>query len=139
YYLEMDPEAPDTVYAIVNECQVAGRAYRGGLYRSDDGGREWRCVLAYPELHSIALNPRLSHVIYAGGYPVPGHLGGLFRSLDRGETWEWEPGLLDKHHRVTTIAINPHDGCTVYVGTQGGGAYRGVDETVRAMIDTGEE
>ncbi|MFQ5808934.1 MAG: WD40/YVTN/BNR-like repeat-containing protein, partial [Armatimonadota bacterium] len=26
YYVEVDPEAPDTVYAIVNECQVAGRA-----------------------------------------------------------------------------------------------------------------
>lgn len=134
YYVELDPQDPDTIYAIVNQCEVSGVAFPGGLFRSDDGGRRWRRVLAYPELHSLAINPRLSRVIYAGGYPVKDHLGGLFRSLDRGETWRWEPGLLDKHHRVTTIAVNPVDGCTLYVGTQGGGAYRGIDETVREVL-----
>jgi photosystem II stability/assembly factor-like uncharacterized protein len=136
YYVEIDPEVPDTVYAIVNQCQVRGVLHEGGLHRSDDGGREWRRVLTYPELHSLAVNPRLPQVLYAGGYPVEGHLGGLFRSLDRGETWEWDPGLLDKHHRITTIAVNPQDGCTLHVGTQGGGAYRGVDETVRELLAT---
>lgn len=134
YYVEIDPQDPDTVYAIVNQCEISGETFPGGLFRSDDGGRRWRRVLAYPELHSLAINPRLSRVIYAGGYPVKDHLGGLFRSLDRGETWRWDPGLLDKHHRVTTIAVNPVDGCTLYIGTQGGGAYRGTDETVRNLL-----
>jgi len=134
YYVELDPQDPDTVYAIVSQCEVNGAPFAGGLFRSDDGGSRWKRVLAYPELHSLAINPRLPRVIYAGGYPVQDHLGGLFRSLDRGETWHWEPGLLNKHHRITTIAVNPVDGCTIYVGTQGGGAYRGVDETVREAL-----
>jgi hypothetical protein len=91
-----DAKDPNYVYAAV---QV------GGLLRSEDGGETWQDVDQGldPDVHQLVQHPGDSKVIYAvcgsGGYPgVPGDFSTypppfpqgrpLYRSKDRGKTWE---------------------------------------------------
>jgi hypothetical protein len=54
---------------------------REGLYATWDGGESWR--LALPgNVHSVAVDPNDSQVVYAGTEPVS-----LFRSTDGGHSW----------------------------------------------------
>ena len=83
YYNELvvDPSNPDRVYSMDTF-----------LHRSDDGGKTW---YSYPEKtkhvdnHALWIDPvNTEHLLV-------GCDGGLYETLDRGETWDFMANLLD--------------------------------------------
>jgi len=93
------------VYAATAPEYVAG-----GLWKSIDGGANWRNVFP-ATVYAVAINPRNPATIYAGTDD------GLERSTDGGENWTMIPG---GPGRVTVLALDPQDPTTVYAGGQGG-------------------
>jgi photosystem II stability/assembly factor-like uncharacterized protein len=95
--VHIDPENPDTMYA--SSWQRRRHFYtliNGGpesaIYKSTDGGETWakvRSGLPPGDLGRIGLSisPANTNVIYAT-VEASGILGGVFRSNDRGATWE---------------------------------------------------
>ena len=124
-----------------------------GLYRSDDAGQSWRLVdsaLSGYNVWALAVDPQDPQTMYAGtGIPTP---AGLFRSRDRGVTWEKRPMKASEEDRnfgiprVTGIAVDPvnrgniwvglevdgvrysRDGGDTWMSTDGNGAIRPPDE-----------
>lgn len=93
----------------------------GGILRSTDGGKQW-AVVALPSpppfVSALAVSPNYEGdgVVFA-----PTLEDGIFRSIDRGVTWQaWNFGLFDRN--ILSIAVSPafaHDR-TVYVGAETG-------------------
>lgn len=86
----------------------------GGLWVSNDGGRNWTEV---PALHgqsirSFAQSPSDPNQFFAGT------LQGIFRSEDAGVTWtQISPADSHEIHEIESLAIDPQDPQTVYAGT----------------------
>jgi len=104
--LAVDPRAPGTVYAAI-AAPVHGR---GGVWKSVDGGANWRNV--FPGIvYAVAVNPQNPATVYCGTND------GLARSADGGENWTMIPGRLGP---VTVLALDPQDPDAVYAGGSGG-------------------
>lgn len=113
-HLLVDWEDPRYVYASL---QV------GGILRSEDGGNTWLEVRADdfdPDVHSIFQHPSDPQVIFAvtgGGGPVEtaGDMSGyapplphgrpLYRSRDRGKTWECVSPDFHRHYGIAMNAV----------------------------------
>ncbi len=112
---------------------------------SDDGGRTWseeeHRAIAFPKDDDTALkrvwqltpDPHDADVVWAGCEPHS-----LWRSADRGETFELNRGLWDHPHHpkwgdgfgggaVHTVVPNPVDADDLLVAMSAGGAYRSSD------------
>ncbi len=124
--IEVDPVNPDLVFAILENhsnpsVQLAQNLV--GLYRSKNGGLSWDFVLPSPTIiyrmyqHNITYD--LVNVSSTGATrwyaAFPGKF--LYRSEDRGDTWEAVADLSD-FDPVYTIQTHPSDGRTVYVASQ---------------------
>jgi photosystem II stability/assembly factor-like uncharacterized protein len=109
---------------------------REGLYATWDGGGSWR--LALPgNVHSVAVDPNDSQVVYAGTEPVS-----LFRSPDGGHSWAelsalrnqpesvkekwWFPQYPHESH-VLSIHVDGRDPRVLCVGLEHGGILRSTD------------
>jgi hypothetical protein len=124
--LAPDPSDPDTVYAGLRE---------GGVRRTSDGGASWvDCGLPAPGVFSLAVSAA-DGAVYAGTEP-----SALYRSDDRGETWQELAGLLELPSRPTWsfpprpwtshvrwIAPSPHEAELLLVGIELGGLMRSID------------
>jgi photosystem II stability/assembly factor-like uncharacterized protein len=124
--LALDPTDSETVYAGLRE---------GGVRRTTDGGASWiDCELPAEGVFSLAVSAA-DGAVYAGTEP-----SALYRSDDRGETWQELAGLLDLPSRPTWsfpprpwtshvrwIAPSPHDAEVVLVGIELGGLMRSTD------------
>jgi photosystem II stability/assembly factor-like uncharacterized protein len=95
--LAMHPSRPDTLYAAMwervrrPEYYYYG-GYSSGIYRSYDGGDTWEKLqngLPQGEAGRIglALSPADPQVIYAQYITPIGHIMGVYRSNDGGDTW----------------------------------------------------
>jgi photosystem II stability/assembly factor-like uncharacterized protein len=102
----IDPANPDTIYSATAS---------GGVWRSDDGGRNW--ILPGKEMVSrpvewIVVDPATPATLWAGvdnsGHP------GLWRSLDRGRNWA--PVRPDKTSYILDqpIAFAPSNPAIIY-------------------------
>lgn len=105
--VQVDPEAPDRLYVAVSA---------GGCYRSDDDGESWRPVnrgvraeyLPDPSAasghnpHALRLHPRRTARLWRQAYD------GVYRSDDRGETWEEMTGDLPSGFGYV-IGLDPGD------------------------------
>lgn len=92
-----------------------------GLFRSDDGGGTWTAKnigeegldFAKQELSDLKIDPQNSAILYAG---IKG--GGLWKSLDRGDTWRKphdKNQALEAVSDVYRIAIDPRNSDIVYL------------------------
>jgi|GEM_PF-2085995 len=112
--LSIDPQTPDSVYVLTLT----------GLSHSSDGGATWSPPVPVPQCTvPSALVASPDGTVYLGGKPAGcpwGGGGGVYASTDRGITWRdlWESfgDVLQLHRRVNSLALDPADPLTLYVG-----------------------
>ncbi|MDR3699230.1 MAG: hypothetical protein P4L56_06310 [Candidatus Sulfopaludibacter sp.] len=151
--LAMDPANPNVIFAAMYQRQRKGWGYNGGgpgsgIYRTADGGAHWtelRNGLPAGEkgrvgLDIFASNPRTVYAIVeadqagAGGggrggrgaavQTIPSRpQGGVFRSLDGGDTWEHMSGLNPRPCYYSRIYVDPKDSTRVYIMGSNRGFY----------------
>ncbi|MGI9627613.1 MAG: VPS10 domain-containing protein [Longimicrobiales bacterium] len=117
-------------------------AASGGLWKTEDGGVNWRPIFDDQEASSVsalAMAPSESNVIWAGTGETfvirPAHAmgDGIYRSTDSGKTWE-KMGL-EATGRIGRIQVHPTDSDIVYACALGHaygpqperGVYRTID------------
>lgn len=120
----IDPSNEDTIYV----CAASGwQNHQGGLYKTTDGGTNWKHVFnndtpgfppRYVQAMFVSVNPADPKMIYLG---TDGH--GMFISTDAGDTWASFEGIpFASIHRVS---FDPDDPSKIVVTTFGGGVWRG--------------
>lgn len=95
--LLIDPRDPDVLYAATWQRHRTVAGYLGGgpgtaLYKTTDGGDHWdKLSSGLPKSNmgkiGLAMSPMKPDVIYAA-IELDRRTGGVYRSLDRGATWE---------------------------------------------------
>ena len=86
----------------------------GGLYLSEDGGRNWTAIpeMRGQSVRSLARSPSQPDEIVAGT------LQGVFRSNDNGAHWsQISPVGSTEIHEIESLAIDPNDPNVIYAGT----------------------
>ena len=112
----------------------------GGVFKSTDAGEHWTQVLT-ASIYSLAVSPdyspEISGVVLAGSMETEGRLDlpGLWKSMDRGESWI-AYDLNQPYDYVVTIAFSPAytDDHTIFVGT----TYQGIYSTTNSGEDWGQ-
>lgn len=124
------PTNPDIVYAAALGHTHAPQQERG-IYRTNDGGKTWNPVLFVDEgtgAADLAMDPKNPDRLIAGMWSVQintwklnsgGPGGGVYRSLDGGDTWQplkekGLPGGKDNPVGKTGVAIAPSNPDVVY-------------------------
>ncbi len=115
---------PDAVYAgSSSDYDLAG------VYRSLDHGRSWDLSihgLISLGARGVAVDPENPDILYTGIESV-----GLFKSTDRGATWDQLPLDLPPFQpvRISATLVDPSDSSIVYAGTGfgPGGLFRSGD------------
>jgi photosystem II stability/assembly factor-like uncharacterized protein len=104
---------PRTVFATTSR----------GVFKSVDGGAQWRRTSLDRFTHRLVADPRNPNVLYAGT------LGSAsFKSSDGGKSWvRWSAGLPSS---LTELAIDPADPRRMWIAA-GGRIYRSTDGGVR--------
>jgi hypothetical protein len=130
----------DRPTCLAADALVHGRAWcgthRGGVFRSDDGGRSWQPIgLAGRLIMAVAASPAERDVVWAGTEPSE-----VWRSGDAGNSWEqtsrletlsssseWSfPPKPDTHH-VRWIACHPLDRERLWVAIEAGALVSTID------------
>jgi photosystem II stability/assembly factor-like uncharacterized protein len=134
----IDPRDSNTVYVAAQGPLWSPGGDRG-LYKTTDGGKTWKQVLAISEntgVTDIAFDPRNPDVIYAAAYQRRRHIwtlidggpeSGIQKSTDGGATWKKIGNGLPRQGDLGRIglAVAPTNPDTVYAiveasGTSGG-------------------
>jgi photosystem II stability/assembly factor-like uncharacterized protein len=142
--LVMDPHDPQVLYAAMYQRQRKGWGFNGGgpgsgIFRTTDGGKNWTELaggLPAGEKGRIGLSVFAAdgRILYAvveadmlgdprpgegEGPPPPAAAGavrnGIYRSQDRGETWEHMSGLNPRPVYYSRIYVDPKDSRIVYI------------------------
>jgi hypothetical protein len=121
--LAVDPTNPDRLFAAVLGHPYGPNEERG-IFRSDDGGKNWKKVLYKGDRvggSDVVLDPKNPRIVYASMWEetlgpwedansYAGTNGGLFKSVDGGATWkQLTKGLPDNlvQINVAVAASNP--------------------------------
>ncbi len=96
-------------------------AASGGIYKTTDGGVNWRPVFdAHPvqSIGALAIAPSDRNVVWAGTGEgkIRSHISlgqGIYRSTDGGETWSLRG--LERTGRIPRLVVHPRDPNTVIV------------------------
>ncbi len=137
--LAMDPGDPNTIFAAMYQRQRTGWGFNGGgpgsgLYRTFDGGDSWtELTEGLPEGDKGRIGVDIfrqdGNVVYAlveadARSPGAGFFGGggggesqsgLFRSLDRGDTWEKMSNTNPRPMYYSQVRIDPSNPERIYV------------------------
>lgn len=122
--LLVPPFRPQAVVAAFTETAGGDRVglpLEGGVYRSLDGGRNWkvfRLAADKPPVLALILDRRSPDRLFAGSTG-----GRLYTSTDGGGTWS----ALSTHLPaidVDTLELDPRDPQTLFAGLDGGSVYR---------------
>jgi uncharacterized repeat protein (TIGR01451 family) len=111
---------------ILPDPAAAGRLYAGtfaGVETSTDGGATWTLSpLDHGEIDALAANAQRPGMVFAGDY-----LGGLYRSVDAGSSWQpigsSLPDLV-----INAIVIDPAQPDTIWIGTMKSGVWKSIDD-----------
>ncbi len=113
YDIAVDPKDGSNVYlsGMTNDY--------GKIYKSTNGGEEWREVFVESKeekpVMSLVISTKNPKVIIAGS-----HTGGVYASTDRGETWQHAGWFKE----VNSVGISNQDTKVLYASTKNRGAYR---------------
>ena len=129
----LDPRDPNTVYVAAQGPLWADGGDRG-LYKSVDGGREWKKVLDVSPRTGVSdvwCDPRDPDVLYAAAYQRRRHVwalidGGpesaIYKSVDAGATWKkLTRGLPEEDMGRIGLAVSPADPDVVYAVIEAAG------------------
>ena len=126
--LAIDPNRPEVIYA----------GYESGLYRSEDAGVTWKLIFPRVFCKAIGIDPRDSTIyvansahLWRGWWDKMAQPPGVYRSSDGGATWSrlGDDGFPDLE--IRSLAVDPHCGGRLYVGTQANGLVCGEPKTQR--------
>lgn len=119
--IKIDNKNPDKVFAAVAGHPYAANETRG-VYRSIDGGKTWQKVLYKDEntgAADVEIDPTDSNIVYAtlwesreGAWEnarFDGTNGGIFKSIDGGNTWKQLMKGLPAGISQAAIAVAPSD------------------------------
>jgi photosystem II stability/assembly factor-like uncharacterized protein len=117
--LAADPGNPNVIWAGTGE-DVGGRhvAYGDGIYRTDDGGKNWQNMGLRNSEHiaRIIVSAEDSDVVYVaaqGPLWSKGGDRGFFKTTDGGKSWKKTLGD-DEWTGVTDMVVDPRDPNRVY-------------------------
>lgn len=120
----VDPRYPNIVYAAAHQRQRKVFSYIGGgpesaLYKSTDGGTTWNKIMSglpAGDLGRIGLNysPVNPDVLFAVVEAADGE-GGVYKSKDRGASWEKQGGYSTSGNYYQKIYCDPKDINKVFV------------------------
>jgi photosystem II stability/assembly factor-like uncharacterized protein len=134
----MDPHDPSVIWVGTGEGNAQRSVdYGDGVYRSDDGGKNWTNtgLKKSGNIGRIAIDPSDSNVVYvAAEGPLwgPGGDRGLFKTTDGGKTWKNVLNI-SENTGFADVAIDPSNPAIVYAA-----AYQR-RRHVWTMIDGGPE
>ena len=118
------------VYVTARGAMVGKNYFAGGVFRSDDGGAEWRQVYTNRFCEALMIDPRDSDCVYASLHDHPYHDrstgGGVIASADGGATWQSLSSDSLTCKGVTWIAPDPFEPSRLWLGTAGNAAFTGV-------------
>ncbi len=140
------PSEPNIVYAGSGESALRGNiTYGDGVYKSVDGGRNWRNVGLKDSRHIGAIivnpdNPDIVFVAALGHAFGPNDERGIYRTTDGGKTWSKVLGK-DENTGAIDVVFDPHNPNTLFAalyqvrrqpwffssGGDGSGLYRSTD------------
>jgi photosystem II stability/assembly factor-like uncharacterized protein len=118
---------------------LTGGPQPASVYRSDDNGHTWQLVSSGPgaAINALAVHTVSDAVIYAGTAGGPAATtDSLWRSDDGGQTWHRFTMILPANPygelpAVNSLAVDPNQPGSLYVGTDGHGVYRIYDDNGR--------
>jgi photosystem II stability/assembly factor-like uncharacterized protein len=139
----IDPRDSKVVY-VAAEGPLWGPGGDRGLYKSTDGGKNWKAVLTISEntgAADIAMDPSNPDILYASAYQRRRHVftlidGGpesaIYKSTDAGATWnKLKSGLPTEDMGRIGLAVSPADPNLVYATIEAangkGGIFRSSD------------
>ena len=110
-HIVFDPTHPETLY-------VAGwslfRNDEGDVFRTDDGGKNWRALTGIhgKSVRTLSMSASDHNILVAGA------LDGVYRSRDAGATWERiSPEGHPDLKNIESTAIDPQNPDVIYAGT----------------------
>jgi photosystem II stability/assembly factor-like uncharacterized protein len=118
----IDPSNPNTVWVGTGENNSQRSVSWGdGVYRSDDGGKNWTNVgLKHSEhIGKILIDPRDPRVVYVaaqGPLWAPGGDRGLYKTTDGGKTWA-AVLTISENTGVTDVAFDPRNPDLLYAAS----------------------
>lgn len=148
----IDPESPNTLYAASYQRRRRGWGFNGGgpgsgLYKTTDGGETWiQLTNGLPDgntgrigIDIFRSNPNIVYAL------VENEQGGVFRSEDKGLTWNKMSNTNPRPMYYSQIRVDPNNdqriwvlGASMYVSEDGGKTFstnyvRGVHGDHHAM------
>lgn len=144
--LAIAPSDHNTIYAGSGEAALRGNiTYGDGVYKSVDGGRNWRNVGLKDSRHigAIIVSPDNADIVFvaAVGHSFgPNEERGVYRTTDGGQTWTKVLGK-DGNTGAIDVVFDPHNPSTLFAalyqvrrqpwffssGGEGSGLYRSTD------------
>ena len=139
----IDPRDSKVVY-VAAEGPLWGPGGDRGLYKTTDGGKNWKAVLTISEntgVADVAIDPSNPDIVYASAYQRRRHVftlidGGpesaIYKSTDAGVTWnKLKSGLPTVDMGRIGLAVSPVDPNVVYATIEAadgkGGIFRSDD------------
>jgi len=121
--LAIDPKDADAVYVAQVTSTPVDITNTATIFKSTDGPDQWRQVpIAVPAgavITSFAIDPVTPSIVYAAHAYGDAGSGGVFKSVDSGETWIAVQNGPDTSG-VIALAIDPNAPTRVYAATQNG-------------------
>jgi len=139
----IDPRDSKVVY-VAAEGPLWGPGGDRGLYKTTDGGKNWKAVLTISEntgVADVAIDPSNPDIVYASAYQRRRHVftlidggpeSGIYKSIDAGATWnKLKSGLPTVDLGRIGLAVSPADPSVVYATVEAadgkGGIFRSND------------
>jgi photosystem II stability/assembly factor-like uncharacterized protein len=115
----LDPKNPSVVWVGTGENNSQRSVgYGDGVYRSDDGGKNWKNVGLKKSEHigRIVIDPRNTDTVYVaaqGPLWSAGGERGVYKTTDGGKTWK-NVLSISENTGATDLAIDPRDSNVLY-------------------------